>query len=503
MKFTLAQAALLGLVSAQQVGHQKTETHPPLQLSTCTKAGGCQVTQKSVTMDANWRWTHNTGGYTNCYTGTQWDTSFCPDPVSCAKNCAIDGVDSNDMANTYGVTSDGKGLRLNFVTQGQYAKNVGSRMYMLADENNYEMFKLKNKEFTFTVDVSHLDCGINGALYFVQMDQDGGKSKHSGNAAGAKYGTGYCDAQCPHDIKFINGEANVLDWNSQTAMGKYGTCCPEFDIWEANKVSSAFTAHPCTVDGHTRCNDDSGVSCGDNRYDGVCDKDGCDLNAFRANVKDFYGEGKQVDTTKPFQIVTQFITSDNTDTGDLVEVRRIFVQDDKVIKHPDSALGGAKEYNSLSDEMCEAHKGIFGDQNDFKKKGGMKQMGKAMEKGMVLVMSLWDDHAADMLWLDSTFPKDKTALGGPRGTCATSTGEPNETENDYPNDYVIYSDIKIGEIDSTYKPQPGPGPTPDCPGGSLAACIGLCPSDPAEAYKACVNTCVSRCSSDEKEMFIA
>ena len=37
-------------------------------------------------------------------------------------------------------------------------------------------------------------------------------SANTGNTAGAEFGTGYCDAQCPHDIKFINGEANVIDW---------------------------------------------------------------------------------------------------------------------------------------------------------------------------------------------------------------------------------------------------------------------------------------------------
>ena len=63
------------------------------------------------------------------------------------------------------------------------------------DEDNYMMFNLKNKEFTFDVDVSKLPCGLNGALYFVQMDQDGGLSKYPSNTAGAKYGTGYCDAQ--------------------------------------------------------------------------------------------------------------------------------------------------------------------------------------------------------------------------------------------------------------------------------------------------------------------
>lgn len=31
-------------------------------------------------------------------------------------------------------------------------------------------------------------------------------SEYDTNKAGAKYGTGYCDAQCPQDIKYINGK---------------------------------------------------------------------------------------------------------------------------------------------------------------------------------------------------------------------------------------------------------------------------------------------------------
>ena len=131
MSLSIAAALLIGAVSAQEAGKQKQETHPPMSLATCTKTGGCQKAQKSMTMDSNWRWTHNTGGYTNCYTGTTWDTSFCPDPQTCAKNCAIDGVDTSDMKNTYGVSSTGDQLRLNFVTHGQYSKNVGSRLYMM------------------------------------------------------------------------------------------------------------------------------------------------------------------------------------------------------------------------------------------------------------------------------------------------------------------------------------------------------------------------------------
>ena len=89
------------------------------------------------------------------------------------------------------------------------------------------MFKLKNMEFTFDVDVSNLPCGLNGALYFVKMDADGGVSQYPTNKAGAKvspialstalgeetneeqYGTGYCDAQCPQDLKFIAGKVRA------------------------------------------------------------------------------------------------------------------------------------------------------------------------------------------------------------------------------------------------------------------------------------------------------
>ena len=325
---------------------------------------------------------------------------------------------------------------------------------MLEDEETYEMFMLLGKEFTFTVDVSNMPCGINGALYFAQMDKSGNMG--NGNMAGAKYGTGYCDAQCPHDIKFIDGGANVEDWNPSPSdpnagRGKWGSCCSEMDIWEANKVSSAYTAHPCTVNKQTECSDP--VTCGDDpdhRFDGVCDKDGCDFNPYRAGVHDFFGEGSnfKVDTSQKLTVVTQFLTDSN---GDLNEIRRKFVQNGKVIEHPMSAVDTmSKQYDSITDEMCDSMKTAFGDTNDFKKKGGLKKMGDAMKQGMVLVMSIWDDHAADMLWLDSTDPPTKTSWGGPRGSCATTSGKPDEVEADYPNSGVKFSDIRIGDIDSTY-----------------------------------------------------
>ena len=165
------------------------------------------------------------------------------------------------------------------------------------------------------------------------MDADGGMAKYDGNKAGAKLGTGYCDAQCPHDLKFINGEPNVDGWkpsatDPNAGVGKYGTCCAEMDIWESNSISTAYTAHACSVTEQTRC---EGVQCGDNggdRFKGVCDKNGCDIQPYRLGNTSFFGPGSSfmLDTTKPMTVTTQFITDDGTDGGKLVEIRRSYVQ---------------------------------------------------------------------------------------------------------------------------------------------------------------------------------
>lgn len=203
----ISKTALLSLLAAgataQQVGTLTTETHPAMPIQSCTAAGSCTTLSTTVTLDANWRWLHSTSGYDNCYTGNSWNSTYCPDGATCASKCAVDGA---DYSGTYGVTASGGALTLKFVTAGTYGKNIGSRLYLMASESKYQMFKLLNKEFTFDVDVSKLPCGLNGALYLVEMDEDGGLSKYPTNKAGAKYGTGYCDTQCPHDIKFINGE---------------------------------------------------------------------------------------------------------------------------------------------------------------------------------------------------------------------------------------------------------------------------------------------------------
>ena len=59
-------------------------------------------------------------------------------------------------------------------------------------------------------------------------------------------------------------------------------------------------------------------------------------NPYRLGNTTFYGNGSNfaVDTTQPFTVVTQWITADGTDTGELTEIRRKYVQNGKVIENP-------------------------------------------------------------------------------------------------------------------------------------------------------------------------
>ncbi|CAJ1416700.1 unnamed protein product, partial [Effrenium voratum] len=253
----------LGAASAQQVGTHVDEFHPEMALWTCNSAG-CDKEMKSVVLDANWRWIHN-GQYTNCYKDGDWDATLCPDPASCAANCHVEGNSEEQYKKTYGINTIDDGLRLDFVSTTKYGSNFGSRVYMLESPNMYKVFKLKNREFTLTVDMFYMPCGLNGAVYFVEMDADGGmkNAELSGgnNKAGAKYGTGYCDAQCPHDMKFMQGKANVKGWNAShnPPIGNWGACCAEMDIWEANSKATAYTPHPCSITGVHVC---EGKDCG-------------------------------------------------------------------------------------------------------------------------------------------------------------------------------------------------------------------------------------------------
>ena len=111
------------------------------------------------------------------------------------------------------------------------------------------------------------------------------------------------------------------------------------------------TSHVFKHAGLTPCNDD--VNCGrkDNRYKGQCDMDGADINPYRLGNHTLFGTGSNfaVDTSKPFTVKTQFITDNGKETGNLIEIKRYYVQNGKTV------FGG-----SLTDDIVAAQKNKFG-----------------------------------------------------------------------------------------------------------------------------------------------
>jgi len=313
------------------------------------------------------------------------------------------------------------------------------RAYLLANETTYDVFKLLNQEITYDIDVSQVPCGVNGALYMSEMLADGGYNAKT-NPAGAKYGTGYCDAQCPK-TPFV-----VANGTTEANLANYGNCCNEMDLWEANNAATQLTPHPCKYDGAAPylC---QGDACGGS---GVCDQGGCEYNPYRQGHTNFYGPGKNftVDTSRPFTVITQFLSTDSKTSGELSEIRRFYKQDGKVIANPDSAVTGLKPYNSISDQYCTDQKKVFGDTaNTFAKEGGMKQFSKSIKQGYVLAFSIWDDASGGMAWLDQT---TGSGPGAGRGPCAAGSGDTTMITSMYPNAKVTFSNVKTGDLGSTF-----------------------------------------------------
>ncbi|EGS24065.1 uncharacterized protein CTHT_0007770 [Thermochaetoides thermophila DSM 1495] len=444
LQYLAAALPLVNMAAAQQAGTQQTETHPRLSWKRCSSGGNCQTVNAEIVIDANWRWLHDSN-YQNCYDGNRW-TSACSSATDCAQKCYLEGA---NYGSTYGVSTSGDALTLKFVTKHEYGTNIGSRVYLMNGSDKYQMFTLMNNEFAFDVDLSKVECGLNSALYFVAMEEDGGMRSYSSNKAGAKYGTGYCDAQCARDLKFVGGKANIEGWRPSTndanaGVGPYGACCAEIDVWESNAYAFAFTPHGCLNNNYHVCETSNcGGTYSEDRFGGLCDANGCDYNPYRMGNKDFYGKGKTVDTSRKFTVVTRFEEN---------KLTQFFIQDGRKIDIPPPTWPGLPNSSAITPELCTNLFKVFDDRDRYEETGGFRTINEALRIPMVLVMSIWDDHYANMLWLDSVYPPEKAGQpGAERGPCAPTSGVPAEVEAQFPNAQVIWSNIRFGPIGSTYQ----------------------------------------------------
>lgn len=204
----------LSVVVAQSPDNT-TEAHPKLTTYKCTTDGGCVAQNSAIVLESSQHNIYqraqpdlNCGDY-----GGAANATVCPDQETCQKNCAISGISDYTARGVYTNDSD-----LTLVMLGENGAENSPRIYLMNEaEDAYEVMQLTGQEFTFDVDMSKLPCGMNSALYFVEMDGKGGQSSTNLSVAGAPYGTGYCDAQC-YTTPFANGLVSTISLLSPRNM---------------------------------------------------------------------------------------------------------------------------------------------------------------------------------------------------------------------------------------------------------------------------------------------
>ncbi|RDL36776.1 Glycoside hydrolase family 7 protein [Venustampulla echinocandica] len=192
-----------------------------------------------------------------------------------------------------------------------------------------------------------------------------------------------------------DGKGNAAAGNGYCDAQCQGYCCNEMDILEANSMATAMTPHPCN---------------GNN-----CDKGGCGYNPYASGQRNFWAPGGTVDTRKPFTVVTQFMASG----GRLSQITRKYIQNGREI-------GGGGTISSCGSEGST---------------GGLAGMGQALGRGMVLAMSIWNDAAQEMAWLDA----------GNNGPCQAGQGTPSVIQSQHSDTHVVFSNIRWGDVGSTTK----------------------------------------------------
>lgn len=191
------------------------------------------------------------------------------------------------------------------------------------------------------------------------------------------------------------------------------------------------TPHACNITGVYQCTGDD--ECGQTY--GVCDEWGCGYNPYVYGVHDYYGPNKSftIDTDRKFTVVTQFITNNGKPSGVLTEIRRLYVQDGRLIQNAAITVDN-ETFTSLTDAYCNATASWF------QQRGGLADMGEALGRGMVLIFSIWDDTGGFMNWLDS----------GSAGPCNATEGDPALIVQEHPDVSVTFSNIRYGDLNSTY-----------------------------------------------------
>jgi cellulose 1,4-beta-cellobiosidase len=121
------------------------------------------------------------------------------------------------------------------------------------------------------------------------------------------------------------------------------------------------------------------------------------------------------------------------------------MQNGQIIQNFVVNVPGINPYDSITDDYCIQQKTVFGNlaPDTFDSMGGLPTLSEAMERGMVLVMSLTEVSTNDMNWLDSNYPPaaDPSIPAVARRPCNPAWGVPAYVQGNSPPASVVFSNI--------------------------------------------------------------
>ncbi|KAF4418029.1 cellulose 1,4-beta-cellobiosidase [Fusarium austroafricanum] len=390
LRYISLATALIASTSAQWACPNSTEVHAPLRWHKCrhdliAENPECKDTFAAVVLDANLRRVNC------CGTSSNVQRTSCKKLKKGETGCPVDCCIAGANYTAHGVFTHGDELTLDFAAKSPNTPDY-IRVFLLAHGDQYERFNFLapwESEISIDVDVSKLGKGFKAVVSLHRMKIDGGKKRYKGDKVGARYGTGYCDATCPRDQKFVGGKANYDHWvPSETdpfsGSGYLGYCCPHAVVWEGNKYFDTFSFHQCAKRfPHTCYGNDCGMK---------CHSRGCDYNPMGKGNSSFYGPGPEhtVDTNKKFTVGIRWHSG--SPRAQFKSMTRGYAQDGKVIKNTPSDFQPENKWMGITQEYCKAYHKVFGTLEDFHAKAWpFWRMQDSHWFNMVLAFSLVKD----------------------------------------------------------------------------------------------------------------
>ncbi|KAF4344250.1 exoglucanase type C [Fusarium beomiforme] len=390
-RFILLAASLFAATDAQRACEGIEEVHPPFNWHDCY-GDSCFERYAAVVLDSKLRQIDCCNGSRNTL---QRAACKKKNKDQCPVDCCIHGADYG----AHGIFTNGTDLTLDVGASHPNTPKDLIRVMLMKDENHYEWTQIIDpwdSEYTFDVEVRDVPPGYKARLSLHWMWEKGNMDKKKGDKAGAKYGTGYCDAHCDQGQRFVMGRANYDGWEpSQTdphlGTGHLGACCIHLVLWEGNTHSTDFGHYPCDPRGPHMC---KGIKC---KMD--CYSVGCTWNPNGKDQKPFYGPGKTntIDSSRKFSVVNQWFSTQKPMQPVMTRRVMYYIQDGKLIPSaPSDFRTKKKEFHTMDKGFCAAQAKAWG-LGKWLKKNPWWVNHDAWQYDMVPVFSLVRDYEYDML----------------------------------------------------------------------------------------------------------